>query len=149
MAKGRALNGVFGKMLDPLLKTAKRSDAPTPTPKPHPQAPHPKPGRPPGTPPTRTDRIKEHISPRDLDAAKRELDGEVVARKADGTPWDHVGEVRDAQRGLQNQIGRLKRQLGRDDLTEAARAEAERELGEASRLLDHTRTYVPGTTNKP
>lgn len=138
-ATGRAIGGVVGKMLEPVLKVVRKTDAPTP----HPQAPHPRPRRPHGEPPTPTDRIKEHITPRDLDAARRELGGEVVARKADGTPWDHVNEVRDAQRGLQNRIGRLQRQLGNPNMSEAARAEAQRELAEASRLLDHTEQYVP------
>ncbi|MFJ7210731.1 polymorphic toxin type 28 domain-containing protein [Amycolatopsis sp. NPDC098790] len=39
------------------------------------------------------------------------MNGEVVARKGDATPWDHVTEVREAQNGLSNQINRLKRQL--------------------------------------
>ncbi|HEX3590372.1 MAG TPA: polymorphic toxin type 28 domain-containing protein [Pseudonocardiaceae bacterium] len=50
--------------------------------------------------PAKTDRLKEHLTDRDLDAARRELDGEVVATKSDGTPWDHVDEVQNAQRGL-------------------------------------------------
>ena len=36
--------------------------------------------------PTKTDRMKEHLTDRDLDAARRELNGEVVARKGNGTP---------------------------------------------------------------
>ncbi|MEV4600793.1 polymorphic toxin type 28 domain-containing protein [Amycolatopsis sp. NPDC049253] len=63
------------------------------------------------TKPTKTDRLKEHLTGKDLDGARRELNGEVVARKSDGTPWDHVTEVREAETGLANQINRLKRQL--------------------------------------
>lgn len=36
--------------------------------------------------------------------ARRELNGEVVARKPNGQPWDHVDEVRNAQRGLVNRV---------------------------------------------
>ncbi len=92
---------------------------------------------------TKTDRIKEHVTQRDLDAARRELNGEVVARQPDGTPFDHVGEVRDAQRGLLNRVDVLKRRLGRGGLTQSDRAGVEAELGEASRLLDRTEGYVP------
>jgi len=56
------------------------------------------------TEPTKTDRLKEHLSDRDLDAARRELAGEVVARKSDGTPWDHLREVQEAQLGLVSRI---------------------------------------------
>ncbi|TCO62994.1 polymorphic toxin type 28 domain-containing protein [Actinocrispum wychmicini] len=87
--------------------------------------------------------MKEHLTERDLDAAKRELNGEVVARKPDGTPWDHVDEVRNAQRGLVNRINQLKRQLGDSRLSDADRATAQEELSEASRLLDHSEQYVP------
>lgn len=93
--------------------------------------------------PTRTDRIKEHVTERDLDAARRELNGEVVARKPDGTPWDHVDEVRNAQRGLANRIEQLKRQLQDTRLSDADRATAQDELTEASKLLDRTKGYVP------
>jgi hypothetical protein len=97
----------------------------------------------PGRAGTKTDRLKEHLTEKDLDAARRELDGEVVARKPDGTPWDHVDEVQNAQRGLVNRINQLKRQLGDGRLSEADRSAAESELSEASRLLDHSEQYVP------
>ncbi|MET8651708.1 polymorphic toxin type 28 domain-containing protein [Nocardia aurea] len=90
-----------------------------------------------------TDRIKEHLTDRDLDAARRELEGEVVARKPDGTPWDHVQEVRDAQQGLVNRIDQINRRLGWPKLTDAERAALEDELSEASRLLDHSEQFVP------
>jgi hypothetical protein len=48
---------------------------------------------------TKTDNMKEHLTDRDLDAARRELNGEVVATKSNGVPWDHVDEVRNAQDG--------------------------------------------------
>lgn len=92
---------------------------------------------------TKTDRCKEHLTERDLDAARRELNGEVVARKSNGTPWDHVGEVRDAQRGLVNRIDQLRRKLGDSRLSDEARSAAQSELSEASRLLDRSRQFVP------
>ena len=50
--------------------------------------------------------------------------GEVVARKSDGTPWDHVQEVRNAQQGLWNRIAKLKRMLGDSRLSPEARQAA-------------------------
>jgi YD repeat-containing protein len=73
----------------------------------------------------------------------REAAGEVVARKADGTPWDHVHELRDAQRGLLNRIDSIKRQLGNGKVSDAQRSALQRELGEASKLLDKTEGYLP------
>jgi hypothetical protein len=90
------------------------------------------------TKPTKTDRLKEHLTEKDLDGAKRELNGEVVARKSTGVPWDHVDEVSKAQKGLVNQINRLKRQLGDSRLLPEDRPALEGELSEASRLLDYT-----------
>jgi hypothetical protein len=92
---------------------------------------------------TKTDRLKEHLTDRDLDAARRELDGEVVATKSNGTPWDHVDEVRTAQRGLLNRIGQLKRQLGDTRIALADKAALQSELSEASRLLDRSEQFVP------
>jgi hypothetical protein len=93
--------------------------------------------------PSKTDRMKEHLTDRDLDAARRELDGEVVARKPDGTPWDHVDEVRNAQRGLVRRIDQLKRLLGDSRVSDADRAGYQSELSEASKLLDHSEQFVP------
>jgi hypothetical protein len=93
--------------------------------------------------PTRTDRYKEHLKPSDLEGARRELNGEVVARKSGGAPYDHVTEVREAQDGLVKRINRLKRQLGDSRLAQADRPPIEAELSEASRLLDHSEQWVP------
>jgi hypothetical protein len=92
---------------------------------------------------TPTDRIKEHLTDRDLDAARRELNGEVVARKPNGQPWDHVHEVRDAQRGLLRRIDQINRRLGHPGLGAGERSALQRELGEASRLLDRSEQFVP------
>jgi hypothetical protein len=93
--------------------------------------------------PTPTDRLKEHLTDRDLDAARREAKGEVVKRKADGTPWDHQHEVRDAQRGLLNRIDQINKRLSRPALTEAERQALTAELREASALLDKSEGYLP------
>ena len=93
--------------------------------------------------PTKTDRLKNHVLNGELDAARREAAGEVVARRADGTPWDHVTELQDAQRGLLKRIDVLQRKLSDPRLSAAERAEAQRELGEASRLLDKSEEFLP------
>ena len=94
-------------------------------------------------PPTKTDRLKEHLTEKDLDAARRELNGEVVARKGDGTPWDHVTEVREAQNGLLNQVNKLMRMLDDSRLSPEDRPAIEQELSEASKLLDYSERWVP------
>lgn len=91
----------------------------------------------------RLDNIKEHTTDRDLDAAQRELDGETVATKADGTPYDHVAEVKDAQNGLQNIIDSTKAQLGSPNLVPSEAGPYQDLLGQASNLLDKTRQFVP------
>lgn len=78
-----------------------------------------------------------------LDAARRELRGEVVARKPDGTPYDHVGKVKELQKGLKNTIARMQVRLSQPSCSPAQRAEAERIIAEASRLLDYSEKYVP------
>jgi hypothetical protein len=92
---------------------------------------------------TKTDRLKEHLTNRDLDAVRREAAGEVVRRKADGTPFDHVREVREAQQGLLNRIEQINNRLGNLGTSAAERAQLQRELGEASRLLDRSEEYLP------
>ena len=53
-------------------------------------------------------------------ATRREARGEVVAHRPDGTPFDHIGELQDAYRGLQNIREALQREMNRlpDTLTD-------------------------------
>lgn len=88
-------------------------------------------------------RYRQQLDPATLDAARRELRGEVVARKPDGTPFDHVGKVKDAQRGLKNTIARMQMELRNQNCSPAQLAAARRTLSEASRLLDYSEKYVP------
>ena len=71
-----------------------------------------------------------------LDAARRELAGEE-------TGFDHVTKVRNAQQGLTNRIEAIRRQLGQPGLADAERRALQEEMGEASRLLDHSEAFVP------
>jgi chemotaxis protein histidine kinase CheA len=93
------------------------------------------------------DNAKGHTTIRDLDAARRELNGEVVARKPDGTPYDHVMEVTETQNNLRNIIIDIQGKLGdpntRLSLSQSEIDALEKTLGEASRLLDYTEQFVP------
>ncbi|MFE4177047.1 polymorphic toxin type 28 domain-containing protein [Streptomyces sp. NPDC056909] len=89
------------------------------------------------------DRVSEHLQMKDLTAAARELKGEVVARKADGTPWDHVHEVRDAQNGLLKTIGDINKKLAHPKTGGAERDILVADLGRASRMLDYSEQFVP------
>lgn len=65
-----------------------------------------------------------------------------AARKASGKPWDHVHELRDAQRGLVNRIGAINARLSRGNLDPIERAALQDELSQASRLLDLSEGYL-------
>ncbi|MGW6796640.1 polymorphic toxin type 28 domain-containing protein [Streptomyces chartreusis] len=80
---------------------------------------------------------------KDLTATARELKGEVVKRKADGTPWDHVHEVRDAQNGLLNTIADINKKLAHPKTGGADRDLLVADLGRASRMLDFSEQFVP------
>lgn len=90
------------------------------------------------------DRISEHLQMKDLTAAARELKGEVVKRKADGTPWEHVHEVRDAQNGLLKTIADINRKLAHPKTGGAQRDLLVADLGRASRMLDFSEQFAPG-----
>lgn len=92
---------------------------------------------------TKTDAIQEHILNGELDAARREAAGEIVARKANGNPYDHVKELRDAQNGLLNRIQNIKKSLGNPNLDIGTRIALEQELSQASKLLDKTEEFLP------
>jgi hypothetical protein len=93
----------------------------------------------------RLDRHKEHLTNRDLDAARREIRGEIFVRR-DGGSANHVGEVRDSQQGLRNLIRDI-RGVQSDVTSGRMPSPAETEtlnqiLAEASHLLDYSREFV-------
>lgn len=92
---------------------------------------------------TKLDRVSEHLQMKDLTAAARGLKGEVVARKADGTPWNHVHEVRDAQNSLLKTIGDLNNRLAHPKTSGAQRDILVADLGRASRMLDYSEQFAP------
>ena len=91
---------------------------------------------------TKLNNIAQHIDARTLDAARRELAGEVVKLRSDGIPFDHVKEVIDAQNGFKNLINDAKQMLAKGP-SEAERQQLEYIISEASKLLDWTEKYVP------
>jgi len=90
------------------------------------------------------DKYKKHLDDAHLDAARRELKGEVVATKPDGSPFDHVTEVDEAMDGLRNRIESINNKLGSPsaNLTDAQRSTLTKELGATSRLLDRAKDYL-------
>jgi RHS repeat-associated protein len=93
----------------------------------------------------KTDDILSHLGTRDLEAARRELNGEVVGFRPDGQPWDHVQEVRNAQQGIRNRIGSLMSDLA-DPKTQSnigLKALIQNDISFWSTLLDITEQVVP------
>jgi len=82
----------------------------------------------------------QHLDTEHVDAASRELNGEVVkTNPRDGRPYDHVTEVRNAAMGLQKEADRIKSMLGSGDLTKKARGALETNLRQANQKLDELR----------
>lgn len=89
-----------------------------------------------------TDRLKEHVLNGEMEAARKELSGEIVAMKGNGIPYDHVDELSNAQQGLLERITYIKALLAHAP-DSPARSALVKELGEASRLLDKSEEYLP------
>ncbi|PRX49389.1 RHS repeat-associated protein [Prauserella shujinwangii] len=89
------------------------------------------------------DNLSSHVTRKDLEAAARELQGEVVKRRRDGQSYDHIHEVRDAQNGLLSIIDRANKVLSDPRLPAAEREAISAQLSRASRMLDFTEKYLP------
>ncbi len=98
---------------------------------------------------TAFDNTKGHLQESDLNAARRELNGEVVKRKPDGTPWDHVHEVVDAQRGLYRRINDLKTMMSRYPPNSEEYTQMQELLSDMSKALDKSREFVPTGSTSP
>ena len=87
---------------------------------------------------------REQLTIATLIAAQRELNfGEVVRRRWDGVPFDHVARVRQAQRGLRDRLSALQDKLNWPGLADEDRAIYEEEFAEGSWLLEFSRQFVP------
>jgi hypothetical protein len=82
------------------------------------------------------------LDKRHIDAVKRERQGQIVHTKADGTPSDHVTEYRQEQVRVRKRIGELKGIIGNSRCSAEDKATAQRELSDASKLLDWTENNV-------
>lgn len=90
------------------------------------------------------------LDPATLEAARRELRGEIVGLRPDGTPYNHVLKVEQAQTGLKERINTMRRTLANSNCDAAQKAAAQRIISTLSRYLDYTEQYVPaGAGSKP
>jgi hypothetical protein len=85
----------------------------------------------------RVDDYKHALDPNHVKAAMLEKKGVVVARKADGTPFDHLTETRAAMRGARDRTILLRKYLSDPNLSAGMRAAVESELKELSKMLDY------------
>ncbi len=93
---------------------------------------------------TKTDRLLEHVTPKDLSAAARE------ARTGEQFRGQHLKELREAAEGLRERIKDINQGLSNPRLGSEERKALERELGRASRGLDAAeRLLTPGTNEAP
>jgi hypothetical protein len=90
----------------------------------------------------RADDYKHALDPDHVKAAAKEKKGQVVARRPDGKPYDHLTETRANMVGARDRILHLKQLLAESTLDPSVRSQAESELGELSRLLDNARQIL-------
>ncbi len=80
--------------------------------------------------------LNKELTGETIDAARRELAGEVVKlRPRDGKPYDHVQKVRQATEGLRGHVKNIQGLLQSGELTKKARAELESLLRAAKQKL--------------
>jgi RHS repeat-associated protein len=87
-------------------------------------------------------KINDPLNARHFDAVRKERNGQVVARKNNGQPFDHVKEVQEAMRGLKRDIEKLKGVLGRGNLLPDQRNRAQDLLSNASKRLDNAEKAI-------
>ncbi|WP_010299831.1 polymorphic toxin type 28 domain-containing protein [Candidatus Odyssella thessalonicensis] len=79
-----------------------------------------------------------------LNAARSEIKGEQIdLAKHRGVEYDHITKVQNAQRGLKGHIDNINKRLEFVELPLAERQALNRELSNASKLLDYTEQFVP------
>ncbi|MBI2654224.1 hypothetical protein HYX02_05445 [Candidatus Woesearchaeota archaeon] len=88
--------------------------------------------------------IKDHLTKQDLEGAAKDLTGRGSGRNPKtGKPYDHLKEVKQAQKGLEKQIKQLIKQLQDKKLSKQARRALEDALARAKKALEASREYVP------
>jgi len=87
---------------------------------------------------------EQQLTPRTLEGAQRELNGEVVKiNPRDAEPFDHVQKVRNAQQGLNRLKNKLIAEINDSRSSSAVRSAAQAQLTEVKRLLAESTKYVP------
>ncbi|MFE7424929.1 putative T7SS-secreted protein [Streptomyces sp. NPDC057545] len=78
------------------------------------------------------------------DAARREANGEVVARKPDGTPFDHIADLKQARNGLDKVRKVIELELRQlpESLTERGLEVLMSKQGEVNRLLNDLNGFL-------
>ncbi len=138
---GAAVVVVLGLLLAARAVSDSSSTVAQPTPVPTGRTPDPRCDA--GPPGDEVDAAKKRLlNPREIDAVRRELKGEVVATKRDGTAYDHVQEYTQEQSRVRKQIAKLQWIIGADGCSPGDKTAAERELKEASKLLDWSEKNV-------
>jgi hypothetical protein len=79
-----------------------------------------------------------------LKAAEQELkSNQIDLAKQRGVTYNHVKKVEQAQEGLEKLIENINNRLGFPNLSDLERKALQEELAKASKLLDHTKQFVP------
>ncbi|MFF4430159.1 putative T7SS-secreted protein [Streptomyces sp. NPDC001513] len=78
------------------------------------------------------------------DAARREADGEVVARKKDGTPFDHIADLTQARNGLDHVRRTLEREISNlpDSITDRGLEVLINKRKETIQMLDRLNGFL-------
>jgi hypothetical protein len=90
----------------------------------------------------RADGYKHAMSVEHLNAAKAEKLGRIVAKKANGVPYDHLTETRQAIRGIQNSLDKAKKTLGQNNLSPNVAASIQKDISELSKMRDRARRIL-------
>jgi hypothetical protein len=94
-------------------------------------------------------RITNTLNEKHYEAVRAELEGKVVATKSNGTPYDHITEVREARVGQIDAAKNLQTALGSPSLNPAARETLEQALSKASKSIDDATKALKGETTQP
>ncbi|WP_210164777.1 polymorphic toxin type 28 domain-containing protein [Rhizobium sp. CF080] len=89
-------------------------------------------------------RIANTLNEKHYDAVRAELEGNVVATKPNGTPYDHITEVREARAGQIDAAKNIQTALGSPSLNPAARETLEQALSKASKSIDEATKALKG-----
>jgi hypothetical protein len=90
----------------------------------------------------RADGYKHALSVEHLNAAKIEKAGDIVKRKANGKPFDHLTETRQAIKGVMAQLEKAKKALGTNNLSPEMTQKIQKDISELSRMRSRARRIL-------